>query len=251
MNILIVEDESLAADRLEEMLIKVDPDCNVMAKLSSVQQSALWLSQNSPDLIFLDIQLSDGSAFNIFDQVDVTIPIIFTTAYDQYAIKAFEVNSIAYLLKPIRTDELEASLKKYNSMASAFNVDVDRLMASYLDRNQTYKNRFLIRIGDIYKTVECDDIAYFYSMEKSVFLKTIDGKTLPVEYSLDALEEMLDPAVFFRINRAYLVHLSAIKRMEAWSRGRVKLHLEPEVKTDSDTIVSIGRSTEFKDWLGQ
>lgn len=251
MNILIIEDEQLAAERLEEMVRAVDPDCNILAKLPSVQQSARWLSQNRADLIFLDIQLSDGLAFSIFDQVKVNTPIIFTTAYDQYAIKAFQVNSIDYLLKPIRTDELEASLEKYRAMESAFDTNIERLMASYLDQNQSFKSRFLIRIGDVYKTVETVDIAYFYAMEKNVFFKTFEGKTLPIEYSLDTLEEMLDPAAFFRINRAYVIHVSSIQKMEAWSRGRVKLWLQPEVPDEEDTIVSIGRSASFKQWLDQ
>lgn len=251
MDILIIEDEQLAAERLEDMLLSVEPKNNVVAKLSSVKESAQWLRQNQAgiDLIFLDIQLSDGSAFSIFDQVKVTVPIIFTTAYDQYAIKAFDVNSIAYLLKPIRSQDLRESLEKYHSMETAFNVNLEQFMASYLDKGQSYKSRFLVRIGDVYKKVDISEIAYFYAMEKSVFFRTGDGRTLPIEYSLDSLEEMLDPSVFFRINRAYLIHISSIEKMEAWSRGRVKLWLEPKVKTGDDTIVSIGRSAEFKQWL--
>jgi DNA-binding LytR/AlgR family response regulator len=251
MDVLIIEDEELAAERLQEMLLSIDGGINVLAKLPSVKESVRWLMQNSADLIFLDIQLSDGSAFNIFDQIDVQEPVIFTTAYDQYAIKAFEVNSIAYLLKPIRTRDLENSLEKYHSMESAFRIDVEKLMSTYLGNQKNYKSRFLIRIGDIYKKVQARDIAYFYAMEKSVFFKTHDGKTLPIEYSLDALEEVLDPDFFFRINRAYLVNIAAIKNMEAWSRGRIKLALEPEVKSEAYTIVSIARSAEFKDWMDQ
>jgi DNA-binding LytR/AlgR family response regulator len=251
MDVLIIEDEALAAERLQEMLLSIDPGINVLTKLSSVKESARWLMQNNADLIFLDIQLSDGSAFNIFDQVDVRSPVIFTTAYDQYAIKAFEVNSIAYLLKPLRTRDLENSLGKYHSMESAFQVNIEELMSTILDKKQHYKSRFLIRIGDIYKKVQARDIAYFYAMEKSVFIKTRDGKTLPIDYSLDALEDMLDPGSFFRINRAYMDNIAAIKSMEAWSRGRIMLVLEPNVKVDSDTIVSISRSADFKDWVDQ
>ncbi|HKL15659.1 MAG TPA: LytTR family DNA-binding domain-containing protein [Balneolaceae bacterium] len=251
MKLLIIEDEMLAADRLEDMLLKIDPDIIITDKLQSVQESVRWLSNNSVDLILLDIQLSDGSAFSIFDKVDVTTPIIFTTAYDQYAIKAFELNSIGYLLKPVRADELENSLEKFRSMESAFTVNIKQLLASYLNERQPYKNRFLIRIGDVYKQVETKDIAYFYAMEKSVFFKTLDGRTLPIEYSLDALEDLLNPDSFFRINRGYLINISSIKSMEAWSRGRIKLELEPEVKHDRDTIVSVGRSAGFKQWLDQ
>jgi DNA-binding LytR/AlgR family response regulator len=136
-------------------------------------------------------------------------------------------------------------------MESAFQVNIEELMSTILDKKQHYKSRFLIRIGDIYKKVQARDIAYFYAMEKSVFIKTRDGKTLPIDYSLDALEDMLDPGSFFRINRAYMVNIAAIKSMEAWSRGRIMLVLEPNVKVDSDTIVSISRSADFKDWVDQ
>ncbi len=250
MNILIIEDEHVAADRLEEMLLKIKPTLNIMAKIGSIKESVRWLMQHNPDLIFLDIQLSDGLSFSIFDQINITTPIIFTTAYDQFAIKAFQLNSVAYLLKPIRKNELEESLKKYTFMKTAFAIDFDTLISTYQGKKIEYKKRFLITIGEKLKKIETRDIAYFYALHKSVYFKTFNNKTLPLDYSLDALEELTDPALFFRINRKYLVNMEAIKHMVAWSRSRIKLSLTPPVTDEEDTIVSINRSADFKHWIG-
>lgn len=249
MNILIIEDESLAAERLEKLIREIEPSANVLAKIGSVKDSVQWLMHNKADIIFLDIQLSDGLSFNIFDHITVSTPIIFTTAYDQYAIKAFKLNSVAYLLKPVRKKELEESLKKYHSMKSAFGIDFEHMMATYQGRKPDYKKRFLIRIGDQYKKVETGEIAYFFAMEKSIFCKTFEGKTLDMDYSLDALEELLDPEKFFRINRKYMVNIAAIDRMVAWGRGRIRLDLKPELDEDMEAVVSIDRSAAFKGWM--
>ena len=251
MNILIIEDESLAADRLEKMLKEINPDLQVQAKLGSIKESVSWLMHNTTDLIFLDIQLSDGVSFSIFDQVSVSTPIIFTTAYDQYAIKAFQLNSVAYLLKPIRKKDLEESLKKYQAMKSAFNIDFENLLATYKGKKPQYKKRFLIRIGDTYKKIETEDIAYFYAMQKSVFFKTFGGKTLNIDFSLDNLIEILDPESFFRINRKYIINIGAIEKMVAWGRGRMKLDLNPKTDDELDAVVSIDRSADFKKWLNK
>lgn len=249
MNVLIIEDESLAAERLEKIIKEIDPAANVLAKIGSVKESVQWLMHNTADLIFLDIQLSDGVSFNIFDHISVSTPIIFTTAYDQYAIKAFQLNSVAYLLKPVRKKELEESLKKYHSMKSAFGIDFEHMMATYQGRKTEYKKRFLIRIGDKYKKVETADIAYFFAMEKSTFCKTFEGKTLNLDHSLDALEELLNPEKFFRINRKYIVNMEAIDNMVAWGRGRIRLDLKPELEDDMEAVVSIERSAGFKSWM--
>lgn len=251
MNVLIIEDESIAARRLEEMLTEIDMECDVLAKLGSVKESVKWLSNHEADLIFLDIQLSDGLCFSIFEQVDVTTPIIFTTAYDEYAIKAFELNSIAYLLKPIKKRELEESLQKYKIMQQAFSVDIHKLMTLFKKQPKEYKERFLIRIGDILKKVNVDEIAYFFAEEKSVYMVTFEDKKLPVDYSLDALEKELDPDIFFRIHRGLMVNIDSIKNMMAWTRSRVKLELQPSADRDMDTIVSTSRSQDFKKWLNR
>lgn len=249
MRVLIVEDEALAADRLETKLKQIDPECKVVGKTGSVKASVKWLMHNSADLIFLDIQLSDGLSFSIFDSINVNTPVIFTTAFDQYAIKAFQLNSISYLLKPVRTQDLQESLKKYRSMKSAFSIDFEALSANYRGEKPEFKKRFLIRIGDKLKKVETSSIACFYSMEKSVFLKTFENANLPVDFSLDALENFLDPETFFRINRKYIININAIKSMIAWSRSRIKLELDPPVDDAMETIVSIERSADFRKWM--
>ena len=249
MNILIVEDESFAADKLEQMLMEVDPDIRILAKTGSIKDSVKWLMDHTADLIFLDIQLSDGLSFTIFEQIPVNIPVIFTTAYDQYAIKAFQLNSIAYLLKPIRKSDLAESLRKYHSLRSAFSIDFDLLMANIQGRKPEYKKRFLIQIGERIRKIEITEVAYFFVLEKGVYLKTFQGNSYPVDYALDRLETLLNPEKFFRINRKYIVNMDAISNMVAYSRGRVKLELRPKADEEYDAIVSVDRAAAFKKWL--
>lgn len=249
MNVLIIEDELFAAEKLADMLHEIDPKINVLAKLGSITESVKWLMQNSADLIFLDIQLSDGISFSIFEQVTVNTPIVFTTAYDQYAIKAFQLNSISYLLKPIRKADLEESLQKYQSLKSAFGIDFEMLLANIQGREPDYKKRFLIQIGEKIRKIEVSETAYFYVLDKGIFLQTFEGKSYPVEFTLDKLETLLNPEQFFRINRKFLVNMDSISKMVAYSRGRVKLELKPKPEEDFDTIVSIDRSSDFKKWL--
>jgi len=249
MNVLIIEDESFAADKLEHMLKEIDPSINVLAKLGSIKESAKWLFNNTADLIFLDIQLSDGISFSIFDQVSINTPVIFTTAYDEYAVKAFQLNSISYLLKPIRTNELSESIQKYRSLKSAFSIDFDLLLANFQGKEPDFKKRFLIQIGEKIKKVEVAEIAYFYVLYKGVYMRTFNGSNYPVEFTLDKLETILNPQTFFRINRKYIVNIESIANMVAYSRSRVKLELKPNADDEHDTIVSIDRSSDFKKWL--
>ncbi|MCB2196206.1 MAG: LytTR family DNA-binding domain-containing protein [Bacteroidetes bacterium] len=251
MKAVIIEDEKFAAQRLEKMIQELDKDIQVIAKLGSVEDSVKWFSNNSCDLIFLDIQLSDGISFSIFDQLTIKTPIIFTTAYDQYAIKAFDLNSISYLLKPIRKDELEDSLEKFNSLKAALSIDFESLLAGIQGKSIDYKKRFLIQVGDKLKKIETADIAYFYAMEKSVYIKTFKNASYDIDFTLDALDDILDPDQFFRINRKYMVNMQAISEMIAYSRGRVKLNLNPPVDDELETIVSIERSPKFKSWMNQ
>ena len=251
MKVIIIEDEQFAAERLEQLLKETAPEVNIIARLGSVRESVKWLLRNKADLIFLDIQLSDGISFSIFEQVAVRTPIIFTTAYDQYAIKAFKLNSISYLLKPIRKKELEESLNKFHELRTAFSIDFDALMAGIKGTGPQYKERFLVQIGNKIKRVETSEIAYFYAMEKIVFMKTFDDDSWPLDFSLDKLELMIDPERFFRSNRKYLVNVDAIKEMIAWSRSRVKLILNPKTNDELDAIVSIERSPGFKKWMGE
>jgi len=231
------------------MLLDIDPDIQVMAKTGTITESAKWLLNNQADLIFLDIQLSDGISFSIFDQVSINTPVIFTTAYDQYAIKAFRLNSIAYLLKPIRRRELEDSLQKFKNLKSAFTINFKSLLEGIKGQKQDYKKRFLIQIGDKIKKIETSEIAWFKAVEKNVFLKTFQQRSMAIDYSLDALENLLDPDQFFRINRKYYVNMDAIESMTAFPRGRVKLKLNPPADDEMETIVSIERASNFKKWL--
>lgn len=249
MHVLIIEDEDLAADRLERMLREIDPSVEIRSRIRSVHEAVRWLRENTVDLIFIDIQLSDGLSFSIFDEIHISTPLVFTTAYDQYAIRAFRHNSISYLLKPIRKSELKESLEKFNRFKSAFSIDFETIRSIYQGEKPDYKKRFLISVGEKLKKVEVTDIAYFYAMEKSVFCKTFDAKVLPIDRSLDAIEDLLDPEMFFRINRKFVVNMKAIEQMIAWSRSRIKLELTPPVNDAEETIVSISRSSDFKKWM--
>ena len=249
MNVLIIEDEILAAGKLKSMLAEIAPDVNVLATLGSIKESIKWLLHNNADLIFLDIQLSDGQSFSIFEQVVVTTPVIFTTAYDHFAIKAFQLNSVSYLLKPIRKTDLEESLKKFASLRKAYNIDFTAMLSQLNGKFTEYKKRFLIQIGDKIRKVETDDIAYFYAYDKGCYLCTFNGHNYPVDYTLDKLEAELNPANYFRINRKYIVNINSITHMTAYSRGRIKLELKPLTNDEFGTIVSIDRSADFKKWL--
>jgi DNA-binding LytR/AlgR family response regulator len=231
------------------MLGEIDPDVEVRAKIRSVKEAVRWLREHTVDLVFIDIQLSDGLSFSIFDEVHIPTPLIFTTAYDQYAIRAFKHNSISYLLKPIRKAELKESLVKFERFRSAFSIDFETLRSIYQGEKPAYKKRFLISIGEKLKKVEVADIAYFYAMDKSVFCRTFENRVLPIDQSLDALEELLDPEMYFRINRKFIVSMNAIEQMIAWSRSRIKLELNPPVQDEEGTIVSISRSSDFKKWM--
>lgn len=249
MNVLIIEDEKIAAERLEGMLQELNDSVNVLAKLGSIKESVKWLMANTADLIFLDIRLSDGISFSIFEQVTIDTPIIFTTAYEQYAIKAFQLNSIAYLLKPITRKELAESLEKYKQLKSAFTIDFGSLLEQIQGKEPALKKRFLIQIGEKIKKIETRDVAYFYAFEKGVYLKTFQENMYPVDFSLDKLQQLINPSVFFRINRKYLINIDSISTMTAYSRGRIKLELKPPADDEFDTIVSIERSSDFKKWL--
>jgi DNA-binding LytR/AlgR family response regulator len=249
MNVLIIEDESLAADKLENMLKEVDPTVKIMTKIGSIQESVKYLFLHTPDLIFLDIQLSDGISFSIFEQVSINTPVIFTTAYDEYAIKAFQLNSISYLLKPIRKNDLAESLQKYRNLKSAFSIDFDLLLANIQGKEPDFKKRFLIQIGEKIRKIEVSEIAYFYVLDKGVYMRTFQGNSYSIEYTLDKLESNLNPSVFFRINRKYFVNMDSIANMVAYSRGRIKLDLKPNADDELDTVVSIDRSSAFRKWL--
>lgn len=254
MKVVIIEDESFAAMRLRKMIQNYNPDIKILAELESVAESVKWFKSNpEPDLIFLDIHLEDDLSFAIFEQVNISSPVIFTTAFDEYAIKAFKMKSIDYLLKPIVHEELAAALKKYEQFSGMHRntVDLQSLYNLLTASEKKYRERFSISVGTKIKMVEVTDIAYFFVMGKGVYLRTSQGSTYNIDFTLDKLEEMLNPDSFFRINRKYLINITSIANMVAYSRGRVKLELKPKADDEFETIVSIDRSSEFKKWLNQ
>jgi DNA-binding LytR/AlgR family response regulator len=249
MQVLIIEDEQAAARRLEKLLADTCPDVQVIGHLDSVEASVEWLQQHpSPDLIFLDIHLADGSSFDIFEHVEVKVPIIFTTAYDEYALQAFKVNTVDYLLKPVKSAELVDAVGKYRERFEQA-ADYSELLKTIRQREQPgYLRRMLIRFGNSIKLIDLSDVSYFYTKDKISFLVTRSaGKRLPVDYPLDRLERLLDPNTFFRINRQYIVHIDGIKEMQPYSKSRIRVMLEHG--SDPDIVVSTERAAYFKKWL--
>jgi len=250
MKILLIEDEEPAAKRLQKMLKELEPDAVVEDNIVSVSSAVKWFAANElPDLIISDIQLSDGLSFEIFKAVEISCPVIFTTAYDQYAIEAFKVNSIDYLLKPIKKEELENAITKYKkTKVAAPSIDISQLLKSFVNPAAAYKQRFVVRYGEHIKTITIEEVAFFYTEDKVNFLTTKEGRRFTIDFNLDALEAMLDPKTFFRINRQYIISIQSIAEMFAYSKSRVLIKLNPPAK--HETIVSTERSADFKLWLG-
>ena len=246
MNVLIVEDEVAALRRMEKLLAEVAPDVVVVGRTATVQETVDWLEENDPpDLAFLDIQLADGESFEVFRRTAVECPVIFTTAHDEHALKAFQVNALDYLLKPLKREELGAALERSRKLGVV--RDNAQLSSSSEATEPSPVKRFLIRYGDHFKVVEPKDIAYIYSLEKNTFLRTREGKDLPMDDSLDRLEKQLDPAHFYRINRQVIIRFESIKELIAYSKSRVKVIMDPPF--GEDAIVSSERSADFKRWL--
>ncbi|MEL6674213.1 MAG: LytTR family DNA-binding domain-containing protein [Bacteroidota bacterium] len=249
-NILIIEDEPLAAKRLTRLIGQLGHPTQILDTLDSVTEAVSWLSQHEADLIFLDIHLADGDSFAIFDQVEVKTPIIFATAYDQYAIRAFKLNSVDYLLKPIETAELEHAFEKFLAQRSdRMPLDVQALVAAMQAPAPGFQKRFMVTSGEKIKSVPIEEVAYFYGQQKYVFLITKDNRRHIVDYTLGKLEGLLDPEQFFRINRQFIIGFDAISNMFSYSKSRVKVELEPA--SEVEAIVSIEKARHFKDWLNR
>lgn len=255
MNVLLVEDEIYASQHLENLLKKYDSNIVVLAKLDSIKKTVKWLNENErPDIIFLDIQLADGLSFEIFERTQIDSPIIFTTAYNEYAIKAFKVNSIDYLLKPLDFDELSSAIDKFKKFQTSLlpekkiqnpsSIVIDQVMQML---SKQYKTRFLIKVGLHIKSIPVEDIACFYSLEKATYLQTNENKSFDIDYTLEQLETLLDPSNFFRINRKYLIHISAVKDVLVYSNNRLKIILL--TTNNDDLIVSREKVHDFKQWL--
>lgn len=252
MNLLIVEDEEIAIEKLEQLVKKALPEINILARLDSVKGAVNWLQNNpAPDLVFLDIHLADGISFDIFRQVQVSCPIIFTTAYDEYAVKAFELNSIDYLLKPIRPDDVKRALDKYARLFQSPEprpvIDVEQLLQALAPKTKTYKARFLVKLGQKIRSVPVEEVAYFFAEDKLVFLVATDGSKMPVDFSLDQLDEMLDPARFFKANRQFVISMDSIAQIFPYSNSRIKVNLKPT--EPRELIISNDKAPLFKTWL--
>lgn len=250
MRVIIIEDEELASKRLEGLILKTDPNIKIEARLESVSEAVEWFGKNpEPDLIFLDIHLEDDLSFAIFEKVKVKAPVIFTTAFDEYAIKAFKLKSIDYLLKPINQKELNEAIAKYKEWTQADKpqFDMSELYKLLQNKDVKYKERFSISFGQKIKTIETEKVAYFFSEGGLTFLVTTEKSEYPIDYSLDDLASQVDPRQFFRINRQYLVKLKSIKNVHVFPKSHLKLDLEPAAK--AEVFVSIDKVTRFKDWL--
>jgi two-component system, LytTR family, response regulator LytT len=248
MNCLIVEDEKVAAERLSGLIKKCYSSIDIIEIVQSVKNAVQWLNtHHSPDLIFMDIQLADGLSFEIFEQTIVKTPVIFTTAYDEYALKAFKVNSIDYLLKPIDEDELKNAIEKFKENNSPKDIPAQVFDSIMHSLTKKYKDKFVINVGEHIKVFTIEDIQCLYSMEKCTFLQNNTGRDYAIGYSLDQLEELLDPAMFFRINRKFIVAFSAIADIISYSNSRLKVKLNSN--ESDDLIVSRERVQDFKKWL--
>ncbi len=248
MKALIIEDEIMAAKTLKKLLVEVSPETEVVGILESVEDSVDWISQHPmPDLIFMDIHLADGSSFAIFDRVTVTCPVIFTTAYDEYALKAFEVNSVDYLLKPIGKQAMVRAMQKYHNMVEA-RFDSVKLSAllEQMDAKKRYRSSFLLPERDKLVPLPVDNIAYAFIDAKTVKLVTFEGKTYYMTQTLDDILSQLDPHVFFRANRQFVVSRSAIKDVSVWFGNKLAINLV--IETPEKVVVSKARVAEFKGW---
>ncbi|TCJ17732.1 response regulator transcription factor [Flaviaesturariibacter flavus] len=260
MNILIVEDEELAIKKLKKTLAAVDENAVVVGESDSIKGTVSWLEQNpTPDLILMDIELADGQSFEIFNQARVTSPVIFVTSYDEYALKAFKVNSIDYLLKPVQKEDLQQALEKFHAMrnmykeeaAQSTKLTVEDIVRELQQKLQTkeYRKRFLVKLGQKLVSIEVDEIAYFFSDGRLNFFKTYDNRKFVVDYTMDELCEMLRPDSFFRISRSFLVSVSSVHQIHDYFGNRLLLELKPEI--DKEAVVSREKVSEFKNWLGK
>jgi DNA-binding LytR/AlgR family response regulator len=252
MNVVIIEDEHLTAERIATLLRQIDPGIEISSIFDSVKRSVEWFDSNEkPDLVFMDIQLADGLSFDIFDKVKIEAPVIFITAYQEYAIKAFKVNSVDYLLKPVSEKDLRSALDKYrryfNQELSIPSIGGDLLQSIRDMISRPYKNRFMVRVGDHIRTVDAEHILYFYSLQKGTYLHSHDKHNYVVDYTLGKLEELLDPQLFHRINRKYLITHKAISDVITLSSNKLKIKLLHS--DDEEIYISRDRIASFKEWL--
>lgn len=250
MRVLILEDEALAAERLQLLLEKLRPEIEILAILDTVEDAVDYFKAGAePDLAFFDIQLADGASFQVFESVKVPCPVIFTTAYDQYTLKAFKVNSIDYLLKPIGEADLEQALAQYEDLREKFGkpaVQLQQVEQLLQSMQRQYKDRFVVKTGHQFLSIRAKDIRYLFTEHKTTWIRHADGKKHALEYTLEELEALLDPKDFFRTNRQYIVHIEAIDQTTVYSNARLKIKLQD----GEETTVSRDRVSDFRVWLG-
>lgn len=254
MHIIIIEDEIPAAEKLERLLLEFDSNNKIIGKASSVKKAVELLGSkiDQCDLIFMDIQLTDGKSFEIFNHIPVNKPVIFLTAFDQYAIDAFKVNGIDYLLKPLTFETLSESMRKFERLRDQFSAQLPDLssitqtLAKLSDK--TYKNRFLVKVGEHIRSITTDQVAFFYAEGRTAFLITQNRDKYVVDFKLETLEEILDPAMFLRVNRTFILNITAIKDVLVYSNSRFRV--TPVVDFDKEIIVSREKVGTFKDWYG-
>lgn len=250
MNILIIEDEKHNVSRLQRILTDISPTITVVGVLGTIKESVAWLQTShakAPDVILMDIRLSDGISFEIFDQVDFPYPIIFTTSYDEYAVQAFKVNSVDYLLKPIEKEELESALKKVTEINRSVHPDLEQLIQLFKKQTVAYRKRFLLPRVDGYKAIAVDDIDYIYSESKITNLVNRSGEEYILQQSLDEMEEQLDPDCFFRANRQFIVRIDSISSIQNLDNGKLKVILKTAL--NKDIVVSREKASTLKKWL--
>lgn len=250
MKVVIIEDEPNAQKELKRLLENSPYNIEVLTCIDSIEEAIEWLESNkTPDLMFFDIQLSDGLSFEIFEHIEIKTPVIFTTAFDEYAIKAFKVNSIDYLLKPVKQEELNTAIDKFESLNqnTASGLHLEQIQELLLLNKPRYKTRFLCRIGDQITYVNTDDIAYFKAEDNEVLLITKDNHQYFINYSLDQLTNYLNPDDFYRINRSYFAHLNSIKKISKYFNSRLLLKLYPV--TDEEVLISRIKVSDFLNWI--
>jgi two-component system, LytTR family, response regulator LytT len=256
MKILIIEDEPFAQKELKRLLEVAEGKFDILGMLDTVEDSVEWLQKNPPpDLIFLDIQLADGISFDIFRKVDVKAPVIFTTAYDDYAIRAFQLNSIDYLLKPIKLTDLMRAINKYESIKDQFekggnesvNITKNQLESLLNLGKKEYKSRFVAKVGDQIKYIPVEEIGYFYAEDNVVFLMKKNADRYIIDYSIEEIDTLVDPKHFFRLNRSIVAHISAIDKVYKYLNSRLKVELKP--KTDKEVLISRVKVSDFMEWM--
>lgn len=252
MKVLIIEDELPAARRIEQLIRQQRPHVEILAVIDSITEAVKWFAQNpAPELILMDIHLADGLSFDIFQSIKIQSMVIFTTAYDQYAIRAFKVNSIDYLLKPIDALELKNALDKYDQMrgnTASFDYSMLNGMLDNL-KNRNYRERFLVKFGNAFTYIQAQEMRFCYAEDSLVFTRLADGKKYSLDHTLEQLEQLLDPTHFFRINRKILLHIEAVDKIHPYFNNRLKLELQPS--PGFEIVVSRERVQDFKNWIDQ